>query len=84
MDRRLSREMSRRDALRLLGERATAVALGSQLRWPTGGQQQRTLLIRGGTVVNADGARRADVVVVNDRITQVAASDSDGARYGSH
>jgi hypothetical protein len=79
MNRRPTREISRRDALRLLGERATAVALGSHtLRWPAGGPgsrpQQTTLLIRGGTVVNADGARRADVVVVNDRVTQIAAS----------
>jgi len=78
MDRGRSREISRRDALRLLGERAAAVALGSHLPWPAGRPetrpQQTTLLIRGGTVINADGARLADVVVVNDRIAQIAAS----------
>jgi dihydropyrimidinase len=79
MDRRPSLEVSRREALRLLGERASAVALGSHaLRWPSGThpttRQQSRLLIRGGTVVNADGTRRADVLVADDRIVQFAAS----------
>ena len=81
MDRRPSHEVSRRDALRLLGERASVIALGSHaLRWPSGThaarQQPSRLLIRGGTVVNADGTRRADVVVADDRIVQIAASIS--------
>lgn len=78
--------LSRREAFRALGGRVAALTLGFRgLRssgWPTGapspgeGQGGTRLLIRGGRVVNADGARGADVLIEGERIASVAASIS--------
>lgn len=67
--------VSRRSACRMLGEGLAASALGMYAApmlaaMPQGG----AVLIRGGTVVNADGTRRADVRVEGERIVQIAAS----------
>ena len=79
MEGNSSRDLSRRDAIRVLGERAAAAALGARAAsWPTspgygqaGGSPR---LIRGGTIVNADGQRRADLLIVDERIAQIASS----------
>jgi dihydropyrimidinase len=78
MDSDASRDLSRRDALRLLGERTAAAALGARaVSWsPDSNRQQRGALrlVRGGTIVNADGRRRADLVIGDERIVQIATS----------
>ena len=78
MRRRSSRDFTRRQVLRLIGERSAAFALGTRLvsAAEIAGRQQGGLarLIRGGMIVNADGQRRADVLVVGERIAQVAPS----------
>ena len=51
---------SRRTALRVLGERAAAIALGGSFMRSLA--QPRRLLVRGGRVVNVDGVRSADVL----------------------
>ena len=59
----------------MLGEGLAASALGAwaapALMWR---QQGGGLVIRGGTVANADGTRRADVRIEGERIVQIAAS----------
>lgn len=78
MDRYCSPDLSRRDALRLIGERAAAVALGGHVasRESTIRPSQRgsPRLIRGGTIVHADSLQRADLVIVDERIAQIARS----------
>jgi dihydropyrimidinase len=78
MDGQSNRDLSRRDALRVLGERAAAAALGMHAvlpASPAGSRQGGSArLIRGGTIVNADGQRRADLVIVDERIAQIAPS----------
>ena len=75
MDGHSSPDLSRRDALRVLGERAAAVALGGHVATrETAGPSQRgsPRLIRGGTIVHADSQQRADVLIVDERIAQIA------------
>ena len=76
MSRNSDPDLSRRDALRRLGERTAAAALGARLFNPSSGLRQGggPRLVRGGTIVNADGQRRADLVFVGERITQIATS----------
>lgn len=75
MNRQPRRGITRRDALRLLGHRAATVALGTRALSATGHRQGGPpRLIRGGTIVNADGSRRADLLIVDERIAQVATS----------
>jgi dihydropyrimidinase len=72
MDRFTGQDQSRRRALRVLGERTAAIALGGAFLGPL--TQPRRLLIRGGRVANADGVRVADVLVEGEKIVRVAAS----------
>ena len=65
--------MTRRGAIGLLGRHTAAIALGSRGLSATG-QGSSARLIRGGVVVNADGQRRADLLIVDERIVQIAAS----------
>ena len=65
-------DQTRRAAVRMLGERTAAIALGAS--WFGTLVQSRRLLIRGGRVANADGIRGADVLIEGERIVQVAAS----------
>jgi len=65
---------SRRAAVRIIGQRTAALALGTS--WLGSIAQSRRLLVRGGRVVNADGIRGADVLIDGERIVQVAASIS--------
>ena len=67
-------DRSRRAAVRILGERTAAIALGAS--WFGTLTQSRRLLIRGGRVANADGIRGADVLIDGERIVQLAASIS--------
>lgn len=63
---------SRRSAIRTIGERLGAIALGSS--WLGAQSPSRQLLIRGGRVVTADGSRGAHVLIEGERIARVAAS----------
>jgi dihydropyrimidinase len=72
MDRNTGPDQSRRSALRVLGERTAALALGAS--WVGSLAQPRRLLIRGGRVGNADGVRGADVLIEGEQIIRVAAS----------
>ncbi|HEX6942340.1 MAG TPA: amidohydrolase family protein [Gemmatimonadaceae bacterium] len=67
--------VTRRSVCRMLGEGLAASALGAwaapALTWR---RQGSGLVIRGGTVANADGTRRADVYIEGERIVQIAAS----------
>src|SRR5688500_12521767 len=65
---------SRRAAVRIIGQRTAAIALGAS--WFGTLAQSRRLLIRGGRVANADGVRGADVLIEGERIVQLAASIS--------
>jgi dihydropyrimidinase len=67
-------DRSRRAAVRLLGERTAALALGAS--WFGTLAQARRLLIRGGRVANADGIRGADILIEGERIVRLAASIS--------
>ena len=71
-----TRDLTRREALRVIGERAAAVALGTHaVSWAVYPRQAGSpRLIRGGLIVNADGQRRADLVIVGERIAQIATS----------
>jgi dihydropyrimidinase len=62
---------SRRDALRTLVAGGIAMAVGSASALGAERRQQREILIRGGRVVNADGARDADVRIVGELIADV-------------
>lgn len=74
MESRPGPVQSRRTAVRILGERTAALALGAS--WFGTQTQSRRVLIRGGRVVNADGTRGADVLIEGERIVQVASSIS--------
>ena len=58
------------------------MAVGSESAFGAGRRQQREILIRGGRVVNADGARDADVRIAGDLIVEVGPrlTASSGAR----
>lgn len=62
---------TRRDAIR--GVTAGSIGLAAQ-RWEVGAAQPGELLIRRGRVVNADGARDADVRIVGETIAEVGAN----------
>jgi dihydropyrimidinase len=70
--------VSRRDACARIGGGLTAFALGGGV--VPGGSQGQALLIRGGTVVNASGQRRGDILIEGERIVQVADSIAAAAR----
>lgn len=68
-------DLTRREAVRVLGERAAAMALGARAMSGTNYRQGGSpRLIRGGLIVNADGQRRADLLIVEGRIAQIAPS----------
>lgn len=68
-------DLTRREAVRVLGERAAAIALGTRAISGTNHRQgSPPRLIRGGMIVNADGQRRADLLIVDERIARIATS----------
>jgi dihydropyrimidinase len=83
--------MNRRDAIRTTVTAAAGLAAvgrpGRAMRasvigdrtGPEPSQPAPELLIRGGTVVNADGSRRADVRIVGERISEIGAGLEPGS-----
>jgi dihydropyrimidinase len=66
--------MNRREAIRATALTAAGIATGARplLGWSgRAGQPAPELLIRGGTVVNFDGSRSADVRIVGERVTEI-------------
>ena len=73
--------MNRRDAIRATALTAAGIATGARPVlgwWGTGRQPAPELLIRGGTVVNFDGSRAADVRIVGERVTEIGAGLEPG------
>jgi dihydropyrimidinase len=68
-------QITRREALKVMGATwiGAAAVGGSRAPWTpdASGQEARELLVRGGRVVNADGAFSADVRVVGETIVEI-------------
>jgi len=83
--------MNRRDAIRAGAAAAAGLAAGMRpapvvamqgsegALARAGGQPAPELLLRGGTVVNADGSRAADVRIVGERITEIGTGLAPGS-----
>ena len=77
--------MNRREAIRTVAMTAAGLVTGTRTavaadRAPAAAPQDVTeILIRGGRVVNADGARLADVHILGDRVTEVGPDLTSGA-----